>query len=67
MLGRPRKDAGITTSANQDSQWAAEGKQVARIYAGILGPLALFTTLVHGALHAQPLDAIALGRVAGPS
>ncbi len=34
---------------------------MARIYAGILGPLALLTTLAHGALHAQPVDATLLG------
>jgi uncharacterized membrane protein YeaQ/YmgE (transglycosylase-associated protein family) len=33
---------------------------VARIYAGILGPLALLTTIVHGMLHARQEDAILL-------
>ncbi len=31
---------------------------MARIYAGILGPLALFTSLAHGALHARPAAAV---------
>jgi hypothetical protein len=30
---------------------------VARIYAGILGPLALLTSLAHGALHGREADA----------
>jgi hypothetical protein len=29
---------------------------VARIYAGILGPLAFLTSLARGAIHAQPLE-----------
>ena len=33
---------------------------MARIYAGILGPLALLTTIVHGMLHARQEDAILL-------
>lgn len=31
---------------------------MARIYAGILGPLALLTSLAHGALHRRSQDAI---------
>lgn len=31
---------------------------MARIYAGILGPLAFLTSLAHGALHARTTDAI---------
>ncbi len=31
---------------------------MARIYAGILGPLALLTTIVHGILHARQEEAI---------
>ena len=33
---------------------------MARIYAGILGPLALLTTIVHGILHARQEEAILL-------
>lgn len=33
---------------------------MARIYAGILGPLALLTTIVHGVLHARQEEAILL-------
>jgi len=33
---------------------------VARIYAGILGPLAFLTSLAHGALHGRQADAILL-------
>jgi hypothetical protein len=39
---------------------AAWGRLVARIYAGILGPLALLTSLAHGALHGRQADAILL-------
>lgn len=31
---------------------------MARIYAGILGPLALLTSLVHGLIHARQTEAI---------
>ncbi len=33
---------------------------MARIYAGILGPLALLTSLAHGALHGRQADAALL-------
>ncbi len=33
---------------------------MARIYAGILGPLAFLTSLAHGALHGRQADAILL-------
>jgi hypothetical protein len=33
---------------------------VARIYAGILGPLALLTCLARGAIHATPVETILL-------
>ncbi len=39
---------------------AALGRLVARIYAGILGPLAFLTTLAHGALHGRQADMILL-------
>jgi hypothetical protein len=34
---------------------------VARIYAGILGPLALLTSLAHGFIHAADVKTILLG------
>ncbi len=37
---------------------------MARIYAGILGPLALLTTLAHGFVHGRPADATLLSAVA---
>lgn len=42
-----------------DLQAAREGL-VGRTYAGILGPLALLTTLAHGAVHARPAESILL-------
>jgi len=33
---------------------------VARIYAGILGPLAFLTSLAHGALHGRQADVVLL-------
>ena len=35
-----------------------------RTYAGILGPLALLTTLAHGAVHAWPVESILLAAAA---
>ena len=34
---------------------------MARTYAGILGPLAFLTSLIHGLIHARPTASILLG------